>query len=711
MPIEAEIVRGNAFDLRELLQAILEKWWLVANVTLAFGLLGGFYIWRHTITYQARAVLQVEQEQKNLLSAQEVSQEDLRAAEVINTIAQNIKNTSVLLRVVRSNELTSDPSFLPRYTNHFSEINLAGALAGMVTVKLRPETRLIDITVAHPDAVMAQKLANSVAEESIRQNMDQRFSTTKAGKELLYAEAGKLKEKLEDSEKKLQDYKEQNQTISLEDRQNIVVEKLKALNAKYSAAQADRLQAEADLKQILKLTNQPDALLSLPMLLQDQSVSELRRKIVELAAQVATLSLRYKPAHPKMIQARQELNDLTAALHALAMRAPRWTQAAFDGAWAREKNFEAGLQAVQLESLDLDRRSIQFNVLLREVQSDRALYDSVLKRLKETDLSKGLEKTSISLVEPAGRPGLPVRPSNALIITAAAVVGVIFGVGLVCLLKMVDGSIRTVDQAEVLLNLPVLAAIPIAKTSLNGTPPHILIDDPGSICSEGFRTLRTTTGLMLREGEKKIVLFTSADPHEGKTFFSLNHAICQAQEGRRTLLIDLDLRRPAIGESFSLPAETPGVTDYLSGKGSLASLVQATQYPNLFVLPAGRKHGRPAELLGHDAIRKLLAEADQEYQSIVLDTPPINAVSDAFLVLHLAHVICLVVRTGRTPRRAILRAVELMARADVSPSGIVLNFLPERSGYGYYYHYAPKAGYYREGVYSRTYDTDVTLSS
>ena len=699
-PVEPEKLEANgSFDFQQLLQTIREKWWLVALFTIVFAALGAVYDWKTPIIFQARAVLQVDQEEKNLLSVEEVSEQDLRATEVLNSLVQNARNSSVMLRVVRTNQLASNPRFLPKITNQLSETKLAHALAGMVTAKLRPETRLIDITVVHSDPALAQKLANSVAEEFIRQNMDERFSSATAANELLLGEANKLKEKLGESERKILDYKEENRTVSLEDRQKIVIEKLKALNQRYAEAKSDRLQLEADLEQARQLTNQPERLLTLPGLLQDPVATDLRRKIVETQAQVDALSLRYKPKYPEMILARQQLDDVQAALRGLAMEVPRWVESAYDRARAREDNFASGLKEVEGESLDLDKKSIQYNVLLREVQSDRALYEAVLKRLKETDLSKGLERTSIAMVEPAGWPG-GVKPSRNLIIIAASVVGTLMGLGLVYLLKIIDHSIRTVDQAEGLLSLPVLAAIPVSKSCRNGKPPHLLAEEPASICSEGFRTLRTSTGLLLREGGKKTVLFTSADPAEGKTFFSVNHAICQAQAGERTLLIDLDLRRPTIGACFGLPPDAPGVAEYLSGGHSLDDLVQPTSYPNLFILPAGRKIARPAEELGRDSVRQLLGEAGQGFERVIIDTPPINAVSDTLLLLRWVDVVCLVVRAGRTSRRAVMRAVELMARAEAPPSGVVLNCLPRSSGFRNYYYYAPEDGYYSAGVYS-----------
>jgi polysaccharide biosynthesis transport protein len=301
------------------------------------------------------------------------------------------------------------------------------------------------------------------------------------------------------------------------------------------------------------------------------------------------------------------------------------------------------------------------------------------------------------VVEPAIRPVDPLKLPSLLVAAAAFFVGAFGAFALLYLARIANTSIETVDQAEHLLGVPVWAAIPVAKSSRKKLLPHVIAADPASNCAESFRTLRTTATIAKQESEKKILLFTSADPSEGKSFCSVNHAICQAQEGKVTLLIDLDLRRPSVGASFSLPMQTPGVTDYLLDKNSVMELARPTLYENLFVLPAGPMIPNPSEKLSSGAIRNLLEEASANFDRVIIDTAPINAVSDSFLVLPLADVICLVVRSRRTPQRAVQRAIELMVRANVPPSGIVLNFLPARGGNGYY-HYAPQYGY-NNGVY------------
>lgn len=692
-PSTAVVEVTRPVSIRQIFRVFAEKWWLILLVAVAAAFAAGYFAKEIPLKYQAKSVLQVEQEEQRLVGLDTLSHQDLRPVDVLNTIVQNINNDRVMLRVAKANDLKSDPHFLPKTTNIVTDASAARALSGMVLAKLRPETRLIDITVTHANPQLAQKLANSVAEEFIRQNLDNRFDTTKAANERLYEEAAKLKAKLENSEKQIQAYKELNKTPSMEERENITTERLKELSKKNTEARAERMQWEADLNEINKLTNNPDAILAMPSVLADPAVSDLRRKIVDQEAQVQTMAQRYKPKYPKMMQAQRQLDDLRATLRALALKVPLSVKASYDGSLAREKETENALKAAQADALELGKKSIPYNTMLREAQSDRAVYDSVLKRLKETDLSKGLETASVSIVEAASLPLVPLRPPAWLIIAAAFILFFFASWGALYLIKSANTSIQTVDQAENILGLPVWAAIPATRGSRKKLP-HVLAEEPDSICSEGFRTLRAVTGLTSREEKKQVMLFTSADPSEGKTFCSLNHAICQAQEGKLTLLIDLDLRRPSIGASFGFAPQTPGVTDYLVKKKPLAELIRSTNYPNLYVLPAGAVIPNPAEELTDDAVRPLLEEASRRFDRIIIDTAPINAVSDTFLILHLAQIICLVVRSGKTSRRVIARAVELMARAEVPPSGIVLNYLPKSSGHGRHYYYAPKNGYY-----------------
>ncbi|MBA4147199.1 MAG: polysaccharide biosynthesis tyrosine autokinase [Verrucomicrobia bacterium] len=709
MPASAEIIDvTKPFDFRGLFHLLLEKWLLILLVSLTAA--GGvfYYASRTPLKYQAKAVLQVEQEERKLIGTDSVSRHDLRSPEAINTIVQNVKNSSVLRRVIETNELASNPGFILQKDGPVSEAKLVRALAGMISVKLRPETRLIDITVQHRDSEMTIMLANSVSQEFIRQNLYDQFSTSKAANGLLHEEAMKLKAKLEESEQEIQTYREATQTISIEDREHITLGKIRDLTSRYTDAQSARLGIQAEVDQLNSISTNPAAILALPSVQADMAVSELRKRLVEQETRVALLAVEYQPTFPKLRQARQQLVELEKVVYSFAEKVRSSVQASYDAALAREKNLEQALRQTQAEAMELDKKSVGYNVLLRELQSDRALYDSVLKRLKETDLSKGLGQASLTMVEPASQPATPIARSRLILAGGSFMLSFIGMVALLYLLRSVRGSIQTVDEAEDILRLPVWAAIPATAKGKNKKFPHITAESPASLCSEGFRTLRTTSSIVDIKNEKRTMLFTSAAPAEGKTFCSLNYAICQAQEGKRTLLIDLDLRKPSVGANFDLPPETPGVTDYFVSDTRLNRLVQPTNYPNLFVLCSGPRIPNPAEALANGSVQDMLAEAGSHFDRIIVDTAPINAVSDTFLILPFVDQVCLVVKSGGTPQRAIKRAVDLMVRANVEPSGIVLNYLPERSGN--YYYYAPKDAY-GNGTYGEAPESRVLLKS
>jgi polysaccharide biosynthesis transport protein len=681
---------ASPINIRDLIQIAISRAWLIIPMGMAAGLLGYVYVaqLQEKVKYTARAVLQVEQEEKKIVSIEEVTSQDLRATEVLNTIVANVKNSSVMLRVVRAHSLTNDPAFVPAGRSGITEMAASRKLNALVTCKLRKDTRLIDISVDHENADLAKKLVNSVAQEFIRENLDQRFSTTKAANELLFDEAAKLKVKLEKSERNLQDYREQKQSVSMEDKQNMVLEKLTSINRSYTEAKAARFQLEADVNQVKKASNRVDVLLAIPSILNDSTVADLRKKAIEKEAEVKTLTFRYKAKHPSMIQAQRELQELSDALSRQVLAYPKAILAAYDGALAREKLLESALHSAQVEALELDRNAIGYHVFLREVESDRALYEAVLKRLKETDLTKGLEKQSIAIIEAATMASPTSVPSKPMVIAVAGIAGAAGTLGLFVLLRLMLNAIHTVEQAETTLSLPVLAAVPKTSRSRKNKRPHVLAERPDSACAEAFRSLRISAHCLGSQADHKVVLFTSAAAKEGKTFCSMNFAISQAQAGLKTLVLDMDLRRPAVGESFGMAKMAPGVSNYIQSRQTLEELVLATNYPGLFILPAGTLLDSPAELLSSERMQQLLTEASQAYDCIVIDSAPINSVRDTFLLLPMAHLVFLVVRARKTSKPALLRTIDLMVRANHPPVGTVLNFMPKSAPYSYYYYYA-----------------------
>ncbi|MGV3772766.1 MAG: GumC family protein [Verrucomicrobiales bacterium] len=693
---------ASRMDIGPWIQIVLERIWLVLAVAILIGVGGAFYAFKQQDIFRATAVLNVATEEQNFVSMQEVAREELRTADALNTIAQRLKHSSTLIRVVRTNALTNHPAFKGQGNPPVSEDQAVKTLQFMVQTKVRPSTRLIDINVEHSDRRLVDLIANSVATQFIRENLDQKLNVNTDANLWLVQEAERLQAKVEKSERALQEYKEKNKASSLADQQNLVLENLKKINESYTAAQAERLQIETDLKQMELVGTNVEAIMALPSVVRDPTIQSMRARVIDQQTLVASMTNKYKPKYPKMAQALRQLEDMTRSLDQLVLNSPTLVNSAFQAAQAKERSLKAALEKAERDTLELDKLSIDYNVLSRQMTSDQTMYESVLKRLKETDLAKGLEKNAISIAEPAVPPNGPYKPDRKKIMIMAWALGLAGGIGLAFFLNYIDNSVKTVDHAESLFGLPVIGAVPMSKEAIKEHHNRVVLEEPHSSCAEAYRSLVAAVDMTGRIEEQNVILFTSAIPSEGKTFSSVNYSITHAQKGRKTLLIDFDLRRPSVAERFNVDKQTPGVTDYLLGKATLDQLVYTMpDVEHLDVLFAGPLVPNPAEQIAKPWLAQLLKEATAKYDRVVLDTPPLNAVADTTYLLPFAKVVCLVIRTGKTPVKAVRRTLQTMERAGKRPSGLVLNYLPERSGYGYYYyyHYYSSDGYNSKGVY------------
>jgi succinoglycan biosynthesis transport protein ExoP len=325
-------------------------------------------------------------------------------------------------------------------------------------------------------------------------------------------------------------------------------------------------------------------------------------------------------------------------------------------------------------------------VLARDVESDKAMYQAVLNRMKETAVTKDLKPNKIRIVQPATVPERPIKPDRTKVIAFGILAGLGLGLLMVMLLNAIDRSLKTVDQTEEFLGLPVLSAVPKFSGLKQDKPLSVLTDDAQSAEAESFRTLRTSLAMTGGKENRRTVLFTSALPAEGKTFCSLNYALSLAQQGLRTLVIDCDLRRPMVEALLDCKqGQGQGVTDYLTKQKKFDEVVYATDSQNLFYVPAGGDVPNPAELLANTGVDSLIDEALLQFDRVIVDSAPIHAVSDTLLILNRIQSVCLVVRVRKTPQNAVQRAVKMLLDAKAPLTGIILNLLPRNRGRGYYY--------------------------
>lgn len=688
-------------DLRTLWHVLVDNVrWIALTVAVA-GLIGGIYLVRTGKTFAATTTVQVEQEQRMLVKADAQRADGRAGDEVLKTIEQNLQNPALFLRLIRRDDFAHDPAFLPGTDRAGSESRMQDALKGKITVNIRRGTRLIDITVEDSNPAMAQKIANALVDEFIRANSESRSHVSQGAHEFLRQEAERLKATLAKSEESLQRYKKLHQAVSLEEKQNIIVERLKELNQRVTTAKAERLKLEADCAQLRELAGQPpERLLALGSVAGSAEVADVLRKIGEKDAEIGTLSRRYKPEHPKCIEAAGALAELKARLNEAIVSAADLVTTAFEAAQTTEGKLEEALRGQESLALELSEMAIPHNALAREVASDRALYESLLARLKETDVAQGVSEHAIRIASPALLPERPVRPNKKAVLLLSLLGGLTLGITGVLGRHMMDDSLRTVDQAEQILGLPSLAAIPgRAKTKLGDTA-RLLAEKPQTAVAEAFRTLRTTLQLTAKEGACRTLLFASAIPGEGKSFCSLHYALALAQQGFSTLLIDADLRLPSVSRVFLGEARSIGMTDILRERCGFDEAVHPTEIANLSVLPAGTRVPNVAEIAGQSGFAGVIRAALAQFDRVVIDTAPVHAVSDTLFFARHADAVCIVVAAGRTPFPAVKRAVQKLRESGGKVAGFILNGLPAGHS-GYYYHYH-SPGYGADEVYGAT---------
>jgi succinoglycan biosynthesis transport protein ExoP len=675
-----------------------EKAWLIAISTIVVILLGGAYIMRTSKVYDADTVVQVEQAEHKIVNIQDINNEDLNSMELLKTIEQNLGNKVLVQRLIQDLKITPAQIGLSLRQKAYSENELIEALQKRISVKLQRGTRLITISAENEDPELARDMSLGVVHEYILVNLEQHSSVTNEANRFLVDQAAQLQDKLQKSEQALQTYKEKTQAVSLEESQNITVAELKELNTNVTQAKAQRLKLEADLAQIQKVGfDKPKELLSIPSVAESKDVQDQEKSVTDKEAEIANLSQRYKPLHPKYIQAQSQLQELRAGFDHEIVAAAQSVSTAYEAAKETEAKYETALKEQEQNALDLNKIAIPYNVLSREVETDRALYESVLTRLKETDVTKGLEQDNIRIVDPALVPEIPIKPRIKIILAACLLGGACLGVALCFALESLDGSLKTVDRAEMMLGLPAMTAVPKSDKPIGHEDKLQILKEPNGAVAEAFRTLRTSLALLGNSAERRVSLFASAVPGEGKSFCSINYAVSLAQQGLRTLLVDADLRLPTIGKTFFRNTPHSGVVDVIAGQTLLPDAVRSTDVDNLFVLTAGNRAPNPAELLAGDGFGKMVKNALSQYDRIVIDSAPVNAVSDTLLLVKYVNSVCIVIHAGKTPRKAVMRACQKLAEAGIRPAGFILNRLPPHGGTGYYYYYS--TGEYGKGVY------------
>ncbi len=658
--------------------------WLILSFMLAVVSITAIGTFRMQPVYVATSRIEIDRENSNILPFQGTDDYMVDLENYIETQSKILTSETLALQTIRSGILSGQTDFAsdPSASDAFATGSLAnlkpppelGAFLGSLSVKRVPNSRLLDISFESTSPLLAAQIVNAHIKNFIEQNFQSRYEATTRASTWLTDQLNELKIRVEKAEDARIAYERQNQIWALDDKQNVTTQRFGDLNRQLTDAQSERMR-----KQSLFDFAKAGDVDSVPQIRDNIAVQDLARKHSDINNQYTDALNQYGPNFPKVQRLQAQLKELEAAADKEKKAVLARLESEYREARQREELLTQALNQQKTEVNQMSERMVQYSILKREAEANKALYDGLLTKLKEAGISAGLRSSNIRVVDPAMVPTYPARPAKTRNIALSFVIGLVGGIGLALLREYMDNTVKSPDDIEALVHLPSLAVVP-AFTESNGDRPRskllkgassnghekrielVAQHLPKSQMSEAFRALRTALLLSQADHPPQVILVTSALPREGKTTAAANLAVTLAQLGDRTLLIDADLRKPGIGRLLSLGSgKYAGLSSYLAGVSSLDLVtIQHPAIPNLSAIPTGPLPPNPADLLSSQKLTEAIAELRTKFKFIVIDSPPIMAATDAVILSVKADGVLLVVRSGETPKEAFTRTRDLL---------------------------------------------------
>ncbi len=725
--------------LREYMRVLIKRKWMVISVIVGIFMAIAVASLRQTPSYDAVGRIAVNKADSNLISFKDSTPDIDYVYEQsdLDTEVRILQSDLMALQVIRTLNLDKRPEFGGHSDQKQANLvadplqtdsNRTSALLSMFHSRLRvtliPNTRIMEIHFGSTDPQLAANVVNTLAATYVEQNFKTKFESTMQASDWLSKQLVDLQMKVETSQEKLVRYQKEHEILGIDEKQNIITEKLDELNKEMTAAESDRMQKEAVYRQTQ--TSDPDAIAAAII---SESVGgetgsgsilldKLREQEAGLKIQVAELSTQFGPSYPKVAQLNNQLKEIDRQLQSETNKAVDHLKGLYLSALQRESMLRESFEKQKQEANKLNESAIEYSILKRDLDSNRTLYEGLLEKLKEAGVTAGLRSNNFRIIDAARVPTAPSEPNIPRNLSFALVLGVISGVGLAFVLENMDNTVRTPEQATAISALPSLGMIPLGSKSSNHgasakrlalTASKEVVETvtqvrPQSQMAESYRALRTSLLLSNLGAPPKVIMVTSARPQEGKTTTSINTSIVLAQKGVRVLLIDADLRRPSIHKTLGMGPRS-GLSNVLTGSATVQQTITTSPIlPNLYIMPAGTPPPNPAELLASANMRELVAELREQYDHIVIDTPPTLSVTDAVVLSPNADATILVIRSGQTTKQALRRARDILMQVNAHVAGVLLNAVDLTSpDYYYYYEY--------QGKYSHYYQEEPTGSS
>ena len=594
-----------------------------------------------------------------------------------------------LRRVQEGMGLPSSPHKQPWTSGGAAEQDrgILDAFLGRLKVEPVRNSRLVTIGFEGRDPVLIAQIVNSLAEAYMNRTVELKFNASQAAMQWLRDKVGDERKKIEQAEWALQGFREQENILSPQGGEEVLVKKIAALNDMYVQARVRRLEMESQAQMLQRIAKDPKLVEAFPMVMQNQFIQTLKANHATLQLDLSELTDKYDFKHPSLLRKESQLNTLKNNVNHGVDQVRQSVEMQAQLARAMEEYVYNLIGETKREVFSFHQKAIQYGVLQREVQAQNEIYNLLLKRLNETGVTEQLRIGNASLIDPAEVPTVPVKPRKTRDTLLGLLVGLGVGLGIALGLTALDTTIRTPDDLEQDLGLSFLGAIMQFRIPKGGQAREELIVHvrPHSPEAEAFRNVRTSMMLVRSELASKALLLTSTVPEEGKTVVAANLAVALAQANRKVLLVDADMRRPRLGKIFHVDGQGLGLAQLLSGDVSLDAAVQPTEVERLSLIPCPATPTNPSELLESERLATFIASAKERYDFVLFDSPALMAVTDAAVLASRVDGVVLVVKSDAIPCELLRRAMAGLVEINATVLGGVLNMVDIRGDNSYYY--------------------------
>jgi capsular exopolysaccharide synthesis family protein len=699
---------SGSFDLGEYWHILRKrKWWAVGFFLVIVSLIGA-YTFTRTPIYRASVVLQIIQDNPQAFMGDQridpfATLQFDAANKFYETQYKLLSSVPLASKIIDSLRLTENPAFQisPEEAQKLTPEQIRDAMARNLLSGLQvnpvKNTFLVEVAYMSPDKKLAQEIVNDVYREYLRFSMDTRQQSYAMIREWLEKELLTLAGKVETSQRSIYKYGREKDFLPLEGDDNVTVKKFVELNRLLTTAQSERMTREAQFQQIRDKGADAPAVINNPLVMQ------LRQALISQEAKVSSTKKIFGNNYPKLEAENANLTELRSRLQGELKRTQTGIKADYEVAVRAEKFIKEEFDQQKGKVEKLQDNLVQHQILKRDLQTNEQLYQGLLARMKEANVASTMMPSNSAIIESAVLPVAPFSPKKVRNMAMAVLLGLLGGVSLAFIMEHLDNSIKTPEELERVVRIPALGMIPMI--SLNGKDAQgsyqsvalASFEQPKSMVGDAIGHVNTALMLSLSERPPVGIMITSPNAGDGKSSISINLASSLAMTGKQVVLIDADMRRPVCHKAFNLPVQ-PGLSNFLTGSASLEEIIQTTQVPGLFFIAAGTVPPNPAQLLSSPMLQELRQRLRQEFQHVIIDTPPIISFPDGLSISSLVDGVLLVFKHHVTSRETGRLAVHLLHQVNANVFGVVLNMAQagkiKYGGYYGYYKYYNK--YYRD---------------